>query len=256
MKQSSDKLNSVEKALQLLLAFSDDRPVWGVRQLSGHLGFSPATVQRLLQTLKNHGFVLQTEDTRQYRLGNIYYRFLHTLQNSMPVTRTAVPYMQRILSTVKETVHLNVMEGNERVCVDTMESLQSLKASMPLGNRSPLYAGASSKCLLAFSPDDFREAYLNSVELKAVTANTIVDRKRLVLEIEKVRKEGYAKSLGERSPGLGSLSAPIFDHRGNLLAAMSLAIPEVRFRNRAHCDFCLENLLNVANALSAMMGRL
>jgi IclR family KDG regulon transcriptional repressor len=254
MKQTNDKFNSVEKALRVLMAFNDTHPFWGVRQLSAHLGFSPATVQRLLQTLKNYDFIAQTNDTSQYRLGNIYYSFLHTLQSSAPITRAAVPYMEELLCVTQETVHLNVIDGNERVCIDTLESMQHLKASMPIGNRSPLYAGASSKCLLSFSPVVFRRGYLDTVHLVPVTGNTIIDKAALEQEIQVIREKGYAQSLGERSNGLGSLSTPIHDHRGILVAALSLAIPEIRFRDKTHRAFCLENLCRITQKISNIMG--
>jgi DNA-binding IclR family transcriptional regulator len=255
MKQAA-KLNSVEKALRILLAFDTKQPTWGVRQLSTNMGFSPATVQRLLQTLRAFGFVDQIPETRQYQLGNIYYRFLHTIQNSLPLTRSAESFMKSLAGVTQETVHLNVIDGNERVCIDTIESAQNLKASMPIGSRSPLYAGASSKCLLAFSEDTFRRSYLEVARLTPITANTIVDKARLSRELKAIAEHGYAESLGERSDGLGSLSAPVFNHRGAIAAALSLAIPEIRFRNKAHREFCLVNLRDTTGQLSQRMGYL
>ncbi len=249
-----DKLNSVEKALHILLAFDTRHPVWGVRQLSNQLGFSPATVQRLLQTLKAYGFVEQTTATRQYQLGKVYFRFLQTIQESQPITRSAAPYMKELAAVTQETVHLNVIDANERVCIDTLESPQALKASMPIGSRSPLYAGASSKCLLAFAEEAFRRNYLDTVRLMPVTASTILDKAELEHEIESIRSNGHAQSLGERNEGLGSLSAPVFDHRGILLAALSMAIPEIRFRNERHRKFCLHHLNRVARQFSSQMG--
>lgn len=254
MKQNSSRLNSVEKALKILLAFQAEQPSWGVRELSGHLGFSPATAQRTLQTLKNYGFVDQDPETRQYRLGNIYFQFLDTLQSTYPITWAALPFMKKLLARTQETVHLNVIEGIERICIESIESPQYLKASMPIGNRSPLYAGASSKCLLAFSNRDFIESYLGKVQLIPLTENTIVDTGQLEPEIAKTKKRGFAVSLGERSPGLGSLSAPILNHNGNILAAISLAIPEIRFQDKGHRHFCLNELSRVAKDFSITLG--
>lgn len=254
MKQNKEKTNSVQKALQILLAFSTHHPVWGVRELSTHLGFSPATVQRLLQNLKGYGFVDQDPVTRQYRLGNIYFNFLHTLQSTLPITRSALPFMKRLVSVTQETVHLNVIDGMERICVDTLESLQNLKAGMPIGSRSPLYAGASSKCLLAFAEDEFIASYLDQMHLIPITARTIIDKADLSRELAAIRNRGYASSLGERNPGLGSLSVPVLNHQGVLMAALSLAIPEIRFLDKEHCDFCRQNLISNARKLSQVMG--
>ncbi|MCP4695093.1 MAG: IclR family transcriptional regulator, partial [Desulfobacterales bacterium] len=240
MKQDRSRLNSVEKALKILLAFQADRPSWGVRGLSAHLDFSPATVQRILQTLKSNGFVLQDAKTQQYRLGNIFYQFMDALQRSRPVVRTAQPFMERLLTRTMETVHLNAIDKTERLCIDTLESPQHLKASMPIGNRSPLHAGASSKCLLAFNPMDFVELYVKTISLEPITGDTIIDKEKLRGELARISRQGYAASLGERTPGLGSISAPILNHRGMAVAAMSLAIPEIRYRDDDHRRRCLE----------------
>jgi len=254
MKQTIPPLNSVEKALKILKAFEGERPCWGVRELSTHLGFSPATVQRILQTLKSYAFVDQDSHTRQYRLGNIYFSFLHSLQRTYPVTQVAQSYMMQLLSRTQETVHLNVIERNERICIDNRESSQNLKGFMPIGSRSPLYAGASSKCLLAFSGGEFIEAYLQQVKLAVITKNTLVDQKKIRAELEIIRKQGYAASLGERNPGLGSLSAPIMDYRGSLLASISLAIPEIRYQDQKLRKKYVRELLQVAKNFSEAMG--
>jgi DNA-binding IclR family transcriptional regulator len=162
--------------------------------------------------------------------------------------------MQQLLTSTQETVHLNVVDGVERICIDRLESPLPLKASMPIGNRSPLYAGASSKCLLAFSSPDFIESYLRQVKLVPLTAETITEMDQLGTEIALTKKRGYALSLGERTPGLGSLSAPILGHNGTVLAAVSLAIPELRFTSRRHRDDCLRELVQAARECSRTMG--
>jgi IclR family KDG regulon transcriptional repressor len=254
MKQHRSAYNSIEKAIKILLTFQEGQPLWGVRELSAKLGFSPATVQRILKTLKAYSFLDQDEKTRQYRLGNIYYKFLHTLQSTYPFTVAASPFMNRLLSSIQETVHLNVIEGMDRLCIDNIESHRNLKASMPIGSRSPLYAGASSKCLLAFSSDDFVHNYLENVEIRRLTNNTITNVNRLRSELEKIKRQGYAASLGEHIPGLGSISAPVFDHKGLVLASISLAIPEIRYIDENHRKICIKELLDTTRDFSKVMG--
>jgi DNA-binding IclR family transcriptional regulator len=253
--EQAEHFNAVEKALRILLSFQADQPSWGVRELGAHLGFSAATVQRILQVLKASGFVAQDPLTRRYHIGVVFYTFLHVLKATYPITRAGRPFLERLVAATGETVHLNIIEGTERVCIDNLDSPQTLKASMPIGSRSPLYAGASSKCLLAFSDAEFKDRYLKDLTvLPAFTECTVTDSDALRRELERIVDRGYALSLGERNRGLGSLSAPVFDYQGRLVAALSIAIPEVRYRDTAHRDFCLGQLRQAAEAFSRLMG--
>ncbi len=254
MKQKDNHLNSIEKALKILLAFQEGRSCWGVRELSAHLGISPATVLRILQTLKGYDFVSQNPQTKKYRLGNVYYDFFQVLQNANPLNQAAIPYLEKLREKTSETVHFNIVEAPLRVCVNSLESKQTLKASMPIGNRSPLYAGASSKCLLAFSSSHFIDHYLEGTPLAPVTENTIVNKSHLLAELQKIKEQGYASSLGERTPGLGSLSAPLLNFKGGVLGCFSLAIPELRFKDYDHRKSCIDALVAIAKEASKTLG--
>ena len=254
MQNENKKFNSIEKAIQILLKFQEGRGDFGVRELSQELNFSPATVQRILQTLKSYHFVDQDDLSRQYFLGNVFYGFLQTLNDSNRVTRTARRFMEEVAEKTQETVHLNIIEGGHRVCIYTIESTRLLRAGMPLGHRSPLYAGASAKCLLAFASPAFIENYLEATDIKPFTPNTIVDKKALEQELRLIRKQKYAASMGERTPGLDSVSVPVFNHTGTILASISLAIPEIRFSQQEYLDNCIKVLVKAAEAFSEVMG--
>jgi IclR family KDG regulon transcriptional repressor len=247
-------LNSIQKALHIIMAFSAERPLWGVRELSARLGFSPSTVQRILVTLKEYAFVDQDTETRQYRLGNVYFQILHVLQSTYPVARMARAFMKDLASRTLETVYLNVIDGFERLCVDSIESPQRVRASMPIGERSPLHAGASAKCLLAFSSQDFIDKYLNEVRLVPLTERTTVDPDVLRRQFRSYQQQGYASTLGERTPGLAVISAPVLDHSGMLVASISLALPELRYHDKEHWEHCREILLEITASLSRTFG--
>jgi IclR family transcriptional regulator, KDG regulon repressor len=248
------KPNSIEKALEILLKFQGAKYSWGIRELGNELGFSPATVQRILQVLKSYDFVRQDPNTRQYFIGTIFYRFIDAVNNSNNLTAIGRKFMKDVALKTLETVHLNIIKGDMRICIDSIESSKVLKAGMPIGNQSPLYAGASAKCLLAFSSDEFKANYFKTTKLLPVTEDTIVDLTELKSEIKKINGQGYAISLGERTPGLGSLSAPVFNHDGVILASLSLAVPEIRIKQTDHLSNCIQILTSAANALSKALG--
>jgi len=250
-----DKINSIEKALMILRVFREGQSTWGVRGLSAHLGFSPSTVQRILQILKSHGYVRRDPDTRQYSLGNIFLSYFRIMQDSYPITKIAMPLMKRLQSRTGETVHLNIIDEDDisRICISSLESNHDLKAGMAVANKSPLYAGASGKCLLAFSSEDFIEKYLAKVELEPLTNNTIVEKEQLSQELTLIRERGYASSLGETFQGLGALSVPFFRFHQEM-SVVSLAIPEVRFNDYEHRKMCIDELLLAKEDFSKATG--
>jgi DNA-binding IclR family transcriptional regulator len=250
------KLNAIEKALEIMLKFQDiNKASWGIRELSAELGFSPATVQRILSVLKSYGFVRQDARTRQYFVGNIFYRFLENLNHSSNLTGIGRQFLEELARQTRETVYLNVIQGNLRICIDSIESTRVLKAGMPVGDQSPLYAGASAKCLLAFSSEAFQQEYVDAISPTPMTDNTIVDKAALASELKKIVLRGYAVSLAERTPGIGSVSAPVFDYRGRILASLSLAVPEIRTRDKSHFSYCITVLTDAAQAFSRAMGQ-
>lgn len=249
-----NNLNSIEKAIKVLLKFQKSGATHGIRELSNELGFSPATVQRILKTLKKHDFVRQDDNTRQYYIGNIFYSFIQALNRSNDLTSIARRYIEDLAQRTKETSHINIIETGHRLCIDTIESPLTLKAGMPMGHRSPLYAGASAKCLLAFSSPDYIAEYIEKTILDPLTDNTISNVSNLKKELEQINAQGFARSLGERTPGLGSLSAPVFDHNGSLMASLSLAIPEIRFSQTEYLEECMNVLTDVSKSFSESMG--
>ncbi len=254
--EQNNKINAVEKALMVLMTFGGQQSTWGVRELSTHLKFSASTIQRILHTLKNYGFVRQNPITKKYSLGNIYFSFFRSLQDTYPITRLAIPYMKRLLSKTMETVHLNVIDadGLSRICINSLESPRELKASQAIGTKAPLYAGATSKGLLAFSSEKFIASYIKKVRLSPLTENTITEKNQLMDELSIIKERGYAASLGETTEGLGALSVPVFAFSGgkSLLAGISLAIPEVRFNDDKHRQLCIEELLLAAKEFSGI----
>lgn len=255
MSKDLQKVNSIEKAMEIILKFQENKPYWGIRELSAELGFSPATVQRILQILKSYEFVRQDPKSRRYYIGNIFYRFLENLNNANDLVRIGRPFLEKVAEITLETVHLSVIEENYRICIDHIESLKVLKAGMPIGDKSPLYTGASAKCLLAFSSEDFQDNYIRTTKMEPLTDDTIIQTGTLFKELYKIKDQGYAISLGERTLGLGSISAPVFGHNSKILASLSVAIPEIRLKQENHLSNCINALVCAANDFSKAMGR-
>ncbi len=248
------KKNSIEKTLIIILSFLGNNNPRGVRELSIQLGFSHSTVQRILKILESYGFVFQDHESRKYRLGNIYFDLVRTVQDNYSISSTAMPFMKRLYDHTSETVHINVIDKYERICILNMESHLDLKANMRIGDRCPLYVGATSKCLLAFSEKSFQDDFFQSVKLTPLTQKTTTHLEDLQKDLQIIRNNGYSTSLGEGDEGLGAISAPILGANSKLLCAISLAIPELRYTNQDLRNAYIEKTLAVAQEFSKHMG--
>lgn len=217
----------IHKCLDLLLLFLERGGRLGVTEVVKITGIPKSNVSRMLMALADKGF-LRKEESGKYSLTYIYHSFSALVSEQSTLVQRARPMMQRLADQFKETIHLNVIDNYERVCVSAIEPPQQLKAVVPIGQRSPLYAGASSKALLAFSDEDVLARVL-SKEMAAFTKNTITDANELIAEIEKIRRIGYATSQGERIRGLTSFAIPVQSRYRKLVGSLAVSVPMARY---------------------------
>lgn len=242
---------AVEKALLILNKFSPEKPEWTLAELSKELGWAKPTVLRLLNTLEKYGFVSRSSASRKYRLGMRLFDLGSIIVGQMEVRAVALPVMREIRDKVNEAVYLNVVLEGERVCVEFLDCSHALKAAVNIGQRSPLYVGASALVLLAFSEE--REKIIRSLELKPFTSTTITSKEELRRRIEEIRRQGYTVSWGERNAGLVAISVPVFDRHGKVVASLSIGLPEARAEEKKLAE-CIKILQWGGREVSRQLG--
>ncbi|MDR5694144.1 MAG: IclR family transcriptional regulator [Armatimonadota bacterium] len=221
-------VRSLERALRLLdFMRMNGGPGLGVSELSRALGLSKAVVFRLLRTLEQYGYVVQEAD-RRYRLGTKPLELASVVLRQFEVRQVAWPMMLALAERTGESVVLTVPGPDGVICVDTVDSPQQLRVSFRVGRITPWHAGAAGKLHLAFLPKEKIQKIL-SQGLPRYTERTITDPALLLQELEQIRKQGYAFTIGELDPGVAAITAPIFDARQNVVAAISIGGPASRF---------------------------
>jgi len=244
---------AVQRASAVLLQFTgSDRSTLGVTEIANALGLSKAVVHRILASLKEDGFVAIDEDSRRYSLGPAVLSLGLAYLDNLDLRTLARPSLDHLSEVTSETSTLSIRHGDTRVYVDQVTPAREVKMTVPLGRPFPLHAGGSSKAFLAFLPEDEREAYLQTHELERMTEATLTDPDVLRAELEVIRKRGFARSLGERQAGAGSVAAPVFDHEGRPVAVVSVCGPLERFRQEA--DDAAKQLLEHTREISRRLG--
>lgn len=225
-KNSSFKVvNSISRCVDILKTLSNgiDR----IKDISCELQLSKPTVHRILRTLEMSELVKQDPFTRRYYLGPL---ILGLASNPMighkHLTLRALDEMLHLKDFSMETVALHIRVGLERICLEEVQSPQLIKYSSGKGSLAPIYAGSAGKVLLAELEDKEIQFILESIHLSPIGPHTITDKGILLDELEKVRKQGYATSVGERLAGAAAISVPI----KNYICPVSLSIlgPENR----------------------------
>ncbi|WP_028547994.1 IclR family transcriptional regulator [Paenibacillus sp. UNC451MF] len=244
-------LETGDRILRMLECFTVDKPEWGVTELGEHLGLYKSVVHRMLVTLEHRGFVSKNPVTQKYVLGIKLFELGTIVANQMNLRTVAKPIMEKLCESTGETVMLMIVDGLECLCIEKVESSQSVRYTSPLGKRVSLHAGATTKILLAnLSPDKINQ--IISRGLQKFTEHTIVDPSELLDHLQTIREQGYCISSNDFSLGGMGIAVPIRDHMGEVIAGLSLS--GLEFRMSKITDDLLLQCLNAADLISKRLG--
>ena len=226
---------SLVKALAVIETLgSSPRPLTA-SQLSQTLKITRPTVYRILKTLARHGFVIREEDGALYRLSFKLLDLGHRILERTDLLEAARPILRKLSGYCRETTHLAVPEVGRMVYLDKLEGSGPFRTTSRLGRGVPMHCTALGKAVLAFLPPQKARTILVRHGLAKHTPRTIVAVSAFERELARVRRQGYAVDDVEFEDGVRCVAAPIFDHRGTPIAAISVSAPASRMPlTRAH----------------------
>ena len=243
---------AIERAADVLFLFARVQSSLGVTEISKELGVSKAVVHRILTSLRERDLLTTDPATRRYMLGPAVLELATAYRDQLDVRSLAIDEMRALSAATNETATLSVRHGDRRVYVAQITPPREVKMTVPIGGSFPLHAGASSKAFLAWLTEGEIDLYLAENPLDALTESTIVIIDELRAELDRVRQQGFAVSLGERQHDAGSVAAPILDHNAAPVAVISVSGPIERFRDEIASSAAA--LVEVTRALSTKLG--
>jgi DNA-binding IclR family transcriptional regulator len=246
---------SIHRAIDILDCFRDIQPELGVREIARQLDLHPSTVGRLLVTLTSLGILNQDRVTHQYRMGSKVLKWGAVYMSNVDLRVEARPYMEELHKLTNETVHLDIPDGASRICIERIESPQSLRWVPRIGERKPYYASAGGKVMLAFFSPAQRSEILENAPLEQLTAKTTTNLKILKQEFDLIRERGYSISEGERVEGVSCVAAPIFDATEKIIGAITISGPTTRFSAQKKQEYA-ELVIQATGNISQAMGYL
>jgi len=246
-------INSIIRASNVLRCFSKQGSHFTISELARQLHLDRSTTYRILLSLEKCGFVEKDGKTGEYTLGTAAFEIGNAFLRQMDFVKISKPIMADLALKVQETVHLAVLSGTEIVYVDKVDSPRTLGVMSKIGQRGSLHSTALGKVLLAFLPEAESSRMIKQIKLTPFTANTISSGAKLMDELKKVRRQGYAFDLRESEQGVECIAAPIRNHLGNVIAALSISGPEKKINTPKESQFISE-VVKAAAFVSSKLG--
>ena len=245
-------LQTIQKAGELLALYDRNHTEWGVREVAEKLKMAKSSTHDLMSSLAKLGFLNKTEDSR-YRLGWRLVTLSEVLLATTELRQEAHPVMEELAVQYQETIHLAVLDDTQAVYVNKLEGRQAVRVELTsLGARLYAHCSALGKVLLAYSSEEEVKRIIQTAGLPRFTPNTITDEEELGQNLAKIRRQGFAYDMEEILPDLCCVAAPIYNHLGHVIAAISMSIPAYRFR-RSQTEF-REGVMRAAKKISKQLG--
>jgi IclR family transcriptional regulator, acetate operon repressor len=244
-------LQSVTTALGVFEMVARHQPI-GLSELSRRTGVNKSTVQRCLQTLSDQGW-LRTEDEQSAKWV-ITARILEVgrqVKDGNSLSQAALPTMMRLRDATQENVHLAVAEVYDSVLLERLESPHPIRIFYAIGSRVPLNAAAAGKAMLAYWDPEALSSFI-AAGLRRMTDSTIIDANRLRKELVEIRKRGWASTVNELDDGASAVAAPILNHSGKPIGAVSVSAPSSRMTNAkrlSYAELVVQSAFEISRAL-------
>lgn len=243
--KGSYSVQAVTKAIELLetLAQDGDNPTIAV--IEKKLELSRNKAFRLLATLEDKGLVQRNDLTGTYSLGLQSFQMAQHILKSASLIRLAHPVMEELAHKLNEAVYITVMNNDEVLFLDMVDSFQQVKAVDLVGKRFPFFTNAAGKVLKSVSSID-----LSNMRGK----KRIPDPQSLEIELSEIRKKGVAVDFGGLGEGICAVAVVIRDYAGKVVGALTLLAPSFRMLQERLEQEIIPSMIEGAEELSLKFG--
>ncbi len=250
--KESDFVQSLEKGLQVLLAFSQQKKAMTLSEVAENTGLSRAAARRFLLTYTHLGY-MQT-DGKFFSLTSKVMDLGYNYISSMDIIEIAKPYMVELSKEVEESCSLGLIENKDIVYIVQEQVSRVMTISLKVGSRLPAHITSMGRMILAMN-EDLQRDLLDKFEYNQLTENTISDNQSLKIELDRIRSQGYAFVDQELEVGLRAISTPVFSKNGKVNYALTILSPTNRFTKEEMIDRFLEPMFIACEGISDILQR-
>lgn len=254
----SEKFNrSVARSLEMLELVAASRDGLTITEISKQLGIPKSTTFDILYTLLDKGYLEHAnEKLKSFKLGVKLFQTGACYLEQTPFQNVAHSVLERLADVAGETAFLALLNNDELVYFDKVESPNSVRTSARIGSGNPLYCTGLGKAILATLPDDEVRAILaRTGGLKPITPYTCTDEAQFFSILNQARRQGYAIDDREHNAEVFCLAAPVYNLQGKVYAAISVASLYTKIKHQPEKITTLgETIANAALELSQRIG--
>jgi len=218
-------IQSLQRGLGILELIAKDGTGLTMAEVSRKIGLHTSTTFHLLRTLRSLGYLVQSETTREYRLGSKVFRLAASVLTEVQFLNISGPLLAEMAQQTGETSHLAIFEHGEVIVIDKVDGSSPVRLSDRVGYPRPAHATAIGKVLLAHLPEAELKAFLDRRELRPFTPKTVTAVPILEQELVRVREQGYAFDDEEFAQGIRCLAVPVRNFTGHIVAALGISGP-------------------------------
>jgi DNA-binding IclR family transcriptional regulator len=232
----------IAKASALMSALAEERIATSTR-LTEMLEEPASSIYRMLATLAEAGWVEQIGHRGAYRVGSKMIALSGELTRRLDIRRAAAPILREIHAATGETTFLCIRRGTRAVCIERIDGIRVNSRVLKLGESLPLHVGAAPRALLAFEDRASWDEYAAIVASSGEPWRDVRSRSEFYSGLEHIRDQGYVISDNNVTPGIAAIGAPIFDHRGEVAASLSVSGLREGVLNRPEGEESIVDLL-------------
>jgi len=247
------RVQVLDRAFTILDVLAENGSELGLAELSGKLGLHKSTVHRLLMVLERNRYVEKHPSSAKYRLGWKLFELGMQAVARRDLFQLAPPVVEWLMAETGETAHFGILREGEVISVVNAESQQTVRTPSTVGRRAPAHCTSLGKAILASLPRQQVLEFVRTHGFRSYTRNTITRLSLLESELRRTRERGYAVDDEEREDGLRCIGAPVLDHTGRVVAAISIAGPAFRV-GQDRLPALAASVMSAAARLSASLG--
>lgn len=246
-------LQSLERGIDLLFLFSEEKPILSLEDLSRALELPESTAYRLAATLCKKSVLTRSASGKGYELHASLLRLLGVVRAHIEIGTLALPSLQALARESEETSQLCLLQGNEAVCAEAVCSSNTIRFMPEKGRAVPLHTSALGRAVLAFLPETFLARYIRRPGLQVVTPHTVTDPRKFRAILAQIGAQGWAVSFQQNLLGARGVAVPLFDHQDKVVASLGISGPHPRFSDK-RARSLVPSLLLHARSISRALG--